>query len=90
MEPPHENNGRVLSLCDVQGSLWSKMRANLLTLFLMLAGTATEHRAGGSASRILLTSPSALGSTHRMEINASLLPSEQILLQNITGTGLTD
>lgn len=46
-----ENNGRVLSLCDLQGSLWSKARANLLTL-LMLAGTATEHGAGGSVSKI--------------------------------------
>lgn len=52
-----ENNGRVLSLCDIQGSLWSKTRANLLTLFLMLAGTAMEHRARGSVSRILCNKP---------------------------------
>lgn len=56
-----ENNGRVLSLCDLQGSLRSKTRANLLMLFLMLAGTATEHRAGGSVSRILCNKPFCTG-----------------------------
>lgn len=35
-----ESNGRVLGLCDSQGSLWSKTPASLLMLILMLAGTA--------------------------------------------------
>ena len=80
MQPPHENNGRVLSLCDLQGSLWSRTHANLLTLFLMLAGTAAEQGQEGLYPEYSVTSPSALGSTHRKETNAPLLPSKQILL----------
>lgn len=48
-----ENNGRVLGLCDLQGSSWSQTSANLQTLFLLLAGPAMEQGAGGAVARIL-------------------------------------
>lgn len=67
-----ESNGRVRSLCDLQGSLWSKARANLLTL-LMLAGTVTEHRAGGSVSKTGWDKPFCAGQDTQKGDQCSLL-----------------
>lgn len=62
-EAAQENNSRVLSLCDLQGSSWSQTSANLQPLLFLLAGPAVEQGAGGAVATTLQHPRPALGRT---------------------------